>query len=183
MPFYFLYFHILLYNWQHTPMCRGWGFLLFPLCCYEHRVNSRWNVPIMKFILPNTVWVSSMMQCYWETCRLRRSVSPTNDIATMLEYNFCGYFYRIWLKCFLSVVCMKQGRISLAVSCVAGAPSSVSPAASRGHGDEGGYCRQTKRHHVPQDIHPAPRKRQVRRFCTHECCVLEFMWLRVIRCY
>jgi hypothetical protein len=77
---------------------------------------------------------------------------------------------------------MKQRQSSLAVSCFAGAPSSVSAAASRGHGDEGGHCRQTERHHVPQDIYPAPRKRQVRRFCTHERCVLVFILLIVIRC-
>lgn len=157
-------------------------FLLFLLCCYEHCVNNRRNVPIMKCILPNDVWGSSVMQCYWETCILCRSVSLTNDIATMLDYTFCGYFYRIWLKCFIPVVCMKQRQSSLAVCCVAGAPSSVSASASRGHGDEGGYCRQTKRHHVPQDIYPAPRKRQVRRFCTHECCVFVFVWLIVMRC-
>jgi hypothetical protein len=44
-----------------------------------------------------------------------------------------------------------------------GTSSIVSPATSRSHGDEGGHCWETGGHSVPQNLHSAIRKRQVKR--------------------
>ena len=43
----------------------------------------------------------------------------------------------------------------------AGAAAAVRAAAPRRHGDEGRHRGQTHRHSVPQNIHSAPRERQV----------------------
>lgn len=52
--------------------------------------------------------------------------------------------------------------IYLFISLIAGKTFTVCVAKTRCHGDEGWYCRQHKRHHVPQDLYPATRECQVK---------------------
>ncbi len=44
---------------------------------------------------------------------------------------------------------------------LSGAPVAVCAPSSRGHGDESGYCGETYRHTVPQDLHSETWERQV----------------------